>query len=93
MKILIPPISQTFFKITKEKYELQSFAVFEKISFSCQSLKLLDNWYNQYGFFDTHIAMFYDVLSFMASVKKCHKMLFLGILWDFWTVAIKHRMS
>ena len=51
------------------------------------------NWSDQYGSFDTHITKFHDILCFMASVQKCHKMPKNGILWHFLTDAVKNKTS
>ena len=47
----------------------------------------------QYGSFDTHNAMVYDILCPMVCVIKCHKMTKNAILRHFMTHAIWHKMS
>ena len=64
VKILIPPIEQTFFKGIYPKIQRKiSISVFEKSSFLKKAKKSRANWSDQYGSFDTYIVIFHVIKS------------------------------
>ena len=57
------------------------FAFYAKKCLEMTELAFLDQFLYSIWFFDTHIAMVYDILCHTVYAIKCHNMAFYDILW------------